>query len=299
MQTQLLEFHDESALAGLDLVDEFLANGSTRKGKFSSKTIYLYKPILRKFEKACSGNWANVRLLHLQKFILGKTESDALRNLARACLSSFFTWLEANDVVMKSPCRGLPLYRTETSDPTKDFCITHRDYKKMLSALPDTPTGRDYRFTLMFLRFTGIRLSETQSIASIGVDWKQGIVRVLGKGNKKRWVPFPLSMRDAISKRLKENGGRLFVKTPHQIWYAIKKTAEIAGIQEVRREGMLGKRYKVFPHALRHLFSDDAGQRGMSDFAVEKILGHSLGIRDVYTKNSLRRIIRDYRKVYK
>lgn len=283
-------------ISQLDLVKEFLKNGSTR-GNFSQNTVVKYQPILKEFETYCKGQWGIVRLLHVRSFIGAKTESDSLKNLHRACLSSFFAWLEANDIVSKNPCRGLAKYQEEAQGKD-DYQLTEEDYQKMLLALPKNKTGDDRRFLLEFLKYTGIRKEETQTIKNVGVDFDLGAVRVLGKGNKYRWIPFPLKMRGEIKDRLLKNNGQLFKKTGHQIWYSVNRAATMAGIQGLETDRR-AKKYKIHTHTLRHFFTRCSRVRGMREGVIGKILGHEpKNITGHYGTFTTEEIIEAYRGVY-
>jgi integrase/recombinase XerD len=137
---------------------------------------------------------------------------------------------------------------------------------------------------------TGARVSEMAHLPIDGIDWKDLVVKVTGKGNKQRIIPFSQAALDWLVRyrdirhewqrrfNLKETeiffinrSGRGF--TRQGIWKIVKKYAERAGIDK-----------RVWPHMIRHSFATHVLQGGADLRAVQELLGHrSIATTEIYT----------------
>ena len=184
----------------------------------------------------------------------------------RRILSSFFTWLEDEDYILKSPVRrihkiktikqGKETYSDEALERLRDNCKTIRDL-----ALID------------MLASTGMRVGELVKLNRIDVDFINRECVVLGKGSKERIVYFDartkLHLQNYLNSR-KDDNPALFVSLlePH-------KRLEIAGIEiMLRKLGRSLEINKVHPHKFRRTLATRAIDKGMPIEQVQKLLGH-------------------------
>lgn len=184
----------------------------------------------------------------------------------RRILSSFFTWLEDEDYILKSPVRRIhkiktmkqvkETYSDEAMERLRDNCKTIRDL-----ALID------------MLASTGMRVGELVKLNRVDVDFVNRECVVLGKGSKKRVVYFDartkLHLQNYLNSRTDDNVA-LFVSLlePHN-------RLEIAGIEIMLRK--LGRSLdinKVHPHKFRRTLATRAIDKGMPIEQVQKLLGH-------------------------
>ena len=185
----------------------------------------------------------------------------------RRILSSFFTWLEDEDYILKSPVRRIhkiktmkqvkETYSDETLEKLRDNCKTIRDL-----ALID------------MLASTGMRVGELVKLNRIDVDFSNRECVVLGKGSKERVVYFDartkLHLQNYLNSRKDENPA-LFVSLlePHN-------RLEIAGVEiMLRKLGRSLEINKVHPHKFRRTLATKAIDKGMPIEQVQKLLGHS------------------------
>jgi len=151
------------------------------------------------------------------------------------------------------------------------------------------PIGLRDRAMLELLYATGLRVSELVTLEYKQVNLLQGVVRVLGKGNKERLVPMGDEAVSWINKYLTDarsilmkSGGvsnslfitrRGFGMTRQAFWYLIKRYAIQAGISS-----------KLSPHTLRHAFATHLLNHGADLRVVQLLLGHSdLSTTQIYT----------------
>ncbi|RMH87754.1 site-specific tyrosine recombinase XerD [Lysobacter pythonis] len=171
-----------------------------------------------------------------------------------------------------------------------------------LLAAPDTttPAGLRERAMLELMYAAGLRVSELCDLPATGVNLRQGVLRVSGKGGKERLVPIGEEAQHWLRRYLDEARGALvigkagsaplFVNTSggpvsrQQCWRRIKTHAVVAGIPQE----------KISPHVLRHSFATHLLNHGADLRALQLLLGHSsLSTTQIYTlvaKEKLKRL---------
>ena len=184
----------------------------------------------------------------------------------RRILSSFFTWLEDEDYILKSPVRRIHKIKT-----TKQVKETYSD--ENLETLRDNcKTIRDLAI-IDILASTGMRVGELVKLNRIDVDFINRECVVLGKGSKERVVYFDartkLHLQNYLNSRTDDNEA-LFVSLlePHN-------RLEIAGVEiMLRKLGRSLEINKVHPHKFRRTLATRAIDKGMPIEQVQKLLGH-------------------------
>ena len=185
----------------------------------------------------------------------------------RRNISSFFSWLEEEDYILKSPMRRIHKIKTKTvvkeiiSDEAiekiRDHCSEIRDL-----AMID------------LLYSTGIRVGELVNLNISDVDLEQRECIVYGKGDKERRVYFDakakIHLQNYFASR-DDNNPALFVTldAPHE-------RLKISGVEiRLRSLGRLLGLEKIHPHKFRRTMATRAIDKGMPIEQVQKILGHS------------------------
>ncbi|GAA0399383.1 site-specific tyrosine recombinase XerD [Cocleimonas flava] len=168
--------------------------------------------------------------------------------------------------------------------------LTETEIELLLNApLIDDAIGLRDRAMLELIYATGLRVSELVSLRYNQLSLQQGVVRVIGKGNKERLVPMGDEAVIWLTKYLDESRAelmtgkgvcdQLFVTrrgsgmTRQAFWYLIKKYAQQSGIKQ-----------KLSPHTLRHAFATHLLNHGADLRVVQLLLGHSdLSTTQIYT----------------
>ena len=184
----------------------------------------------------------------------------------RRIFSSFFTWLEDEDYILKSPVRRI--HKIKTMKQVKE---TYSD--EALERLRDNcKTIRDLALIDM-LASTGMRVGELVKLNRVDVDFVNRECVVLGKGSKERVVYFDartkLHLQNYLNSRTDDNEA-LFVSLlePHN-------RLEIAGVEiMLRKLGRSLEINKVHPHKFRRTLATRAIDKGMPIEQVQKLLGH-------------------------
>lgn len=167
--------------------------------------------------------------------------------------------------------------------------LTETDIENLLDA-PDESEAMGMRDKTMLeiLYATGLRVSELVELKMGQVNQRQGVIRVLGKGNKERLVPLGEEALDCLDRYLNharsellkgKNCEALFpsnrgkAMTRQTFWHLIKRYAILAGINK-----------PLSPHVLRHAFATHLLNHGADLRVVQMLLGHSdISTTQIYT----------------
>lgn len=192
----------------------------------------------------------------------GKVTIDNIRRI----LSSFFSWLEDEDYIVKSPVRRI--HKVKTAKVVKD---TYTD--EQLELMRDNcGTARDLAMIDLFAS-SGMRVGELVTLNRDDINFAERECIVTGKGDKERPVYFDartkIHLKNYLDSRT-DNNPALFVslKSPYE-------RLTIGGV-EVRLR-VLGKRLnlpKVHPHKFRRTLATTAIDKGMPIEQVQQLLGH-------------------------
>ena len=185
----------------------------------------------------------------------------------RRNISSFFSWLEEEDYVLKSPMRRI--HKIKTKQPVKEVISD-----EAIELLRDNcECSRDLAI-IDLLYSTGIRVGELVNLNISDVDFEARECVVFGKGDKERKVYFDakakLHLLNYLTER-KDNNPALFVTldAPHN-------RLKISGVEiRIRSLGRKLNMEKIHPHKFRRTMATRAIDKGMPIEQVQKILGHS------------------------
>lgn len=185
----------------------------------------------------------------------------------RRNMSSFFSWLEEEDYILKSPMRRIHKIKTKQS-------VKETITDEMIEKLRDNCTCVRDLAMIDLLYSTGIRVGELVGLNISDIDFEERECIVFGKGDKERRVYFDakakLHLQEYIESRTDDNPA-LFVTldAPHA-------RLKISGVEIRVRE--LGRKLnidKIHPHKFRRTMATRAIDKGMPIEQVQKILGHS------------------------
>jgi integrase/recombinase XerC len=224
----------------------------------------------------------------------GLARTSIARRLA--ALRSFFRFLVRRGRATANPAREVATPKLPKTLPAY-LPIDESDALLRAAPPPTAGSARD-RAILELLYATGIRVAELAGLdvedVSLG-DWREGAVRVLGKGRKERIVPVGRKAVEALQAYLgsrgggplflNERGGRLTVRSVHRI---VRGRARMAGLHR-----------RVSPHTLRHTFATHLLDAGADLRLIQELLGHaSLSTTQRYTHVDLRRLMDAYDRAH-
>ena len=282
------------------MIDSFLKYLQFEK-RFSSHTVLAYQNDLRQFEafltvtfpefKTESADYGVIRAWIVQ---LVESEIDNLSiNRKIACLRSYYKFLMRQEYIEKDPMMKIKVLKTKKKLP---HFVKENDMVKLLDHAQFENSHEGWRDRLIIELFygTGIRLSELIDLKESKLNLRERTIKVLGKRNKERVIPFGESLVSMIetyrSVRNSEvdvkNHGNLFVTDsgercyPMMVYRIVKKYLSLFSSIE-----------KKSPHVLRHSYATHLLDKGAEINAVKDLLGHSsLAATQVYTHNSMEKL---------
>lgn len=250
--------HQEELDENKNMIDSFIS--SKQVEGCSERTIKYYKEIIEKFVNTFDKSIKQISTNEIRNYL-----SNYKDNIRRV-LSSFFSWLEDEDYIIKSPVRRI--HRIKTAVVVKEV-LTDENLERLRDECENI---RDLSLIELLIS-TGMRVGELVNLNINSLNFEDRSCIVLGKGNKEREVYFDaktkLHLKEYISKRNDSNDA-LFVsmREPHQ-------RLSISGIELIIRTlGINSNINKVHPHKFRRTLVTMAIDKGMPVEQVQKLLGH-------------------------
>ena len=260
--------HQEELDENKNMINSFIS--SKQVEGCSERTIKYYKEIIEKFVNNFDKSIKQISTNEIRSYLsnykdnssCGSTTIDNIRRV----LSSFFSWLEDEDYIIKSPVRRI--HKIKTAVFVKEV-LTDENLERLRDECENI---RDLSLIELLIS-TGMRVGELVNLNISSLNFEDRSCIVLGKGNKEREVYFDaktkLHLKEYISKRNDSNDA-LFVsmKEPHQ-------RLSISGIELIIRTlGINSNINKVHPHKFRRTLATMAIDKGMPVEQVQKLLGH-------------------------
>lgn len=236
----------------------------------SSKTLTYYRNTIEKMLYEIKTTICHIETHVIRNYLSeyqGKSKSSKVTiDNMRRIFSSFFSWLEDEDYIAKSPVRRIHKVKT-------DSLVKEVFSDEQLEILRDNCTEKRDLSIIDLLSSTGIRVGELVKLDRSDIDFQERQCIVFGKGNKERTVYFnartKLHLEQYLANR-KDDEPALFVslKSPYT-------RLSISGVEVRIKE--LGKQVqiaKVHPHKFRRTLATMAIDKGMPIEQVQKLLGH-------------------------
>lgn len=207
-------------------------------------------------------------------------------------LRTFYKFLLSKNLVENNPLTKISGLKTPSRLPQ---FVDVKDMDQLLEgiAFTDDYAGKRDQIMVELFYATGMRLSELCALKTSSIDAINGVVKVLGKGNKERLIPLHpqilKKIQDYISYKnaqLKENQELLFLtdkgaKIYHKLVYR-KIKSYLSLVTTLQKKS---------PHILRHSFATHMVNEGAELNAVKELLGHSsLAATQVYTHNTIQKL---------
>jgi len=237
----------------------------------SERTLQYYRVTIERMIKSTS---VPVRKITTEDMRYYLSEYQKLNNCGKVTvdnvrrnISSFFSWLEEENHILKSPMKRI--HKIKTNQQVKDI-ITDEEIEKLRDGCS---CNRDLAMVDL-LYSTGIRVGElvNLNIADIDFEAREGVV--FGKGGKERKVYFDAKAKlhlQAYIEERNDNNPALFVTldSPHD-------RLKISGVEiRIRELGRSINLMRIHPHKFRRTMATRAIDKGMPIEQVQRILGHS------------------------
>ena len=237
----------------------------------SPKTIAYYEATLRRMSASLAKGYTQVESDDLRRYLndyeISRGSSKVTIDNIRRIMSSFFSWLEDEDYIVKSPVRRIR--RVKTVQVTKEVLSDEE-----LEILRDTCESKRDLAIVDLLASTGMRIGELVRLDRKDVNLHERECLVMGKGNKQRPVYFDarakLHLTEYLTSRIDKNPA-LFVALDSSA-----RRVTVGGVElRLRDLGRSAGVNRVHPHKFRRTLATHAIDKGMPIEQVQKLLGHA------------------------
>ena len=282
------------------MIDSFLKHLQFEK-RLSPHTVLAYQIDLFQFRDFLLKNSPETKIeaadyTLIRSWIVTLIESGieaSSVNRKIACLRTFYKHLMRQEVITYDPMTKISILKTKKRLPG---FVKEDDMVNLLdnNIFEETFEGQRDQLILEIFYGTGIRLSELINLKEKAIDLRNRTLKVLGKRNKERVIPFSQGLVPLIESYLAtrnreveaKDHGHLFVRRSGQVCYP----AMIYKIVKKYLDKYPGIE-KRSPHILRHTYATHLLNKGADLNAVKDLLGHSsLAATQVYTHNSMEKL---------
>lgn len=285
------------------MVDQFLTYLEVEK-RYSEHTIKAYSGdlntfkdfLLTEYEVAALDDLTHNMIRTWLVFLMEKGLKPRSIHRKISAIKSLINYELRSGRMDVSPIEGLSLPKISKNLPvfieeSKLHLLMEGNFFKK-----DEKGFRD-KLILELFYSTGIRQSELINLKVLDIDFKLCQLKVLGKRDKERIIPFPSNLLETIKEYLSYFGGRrgyLFLNEngeklyPQKVYIIVKEYLTKVSSQ-----------VKTSPHVLRHSYATHLLNRGADLRAVQELLGHgSLTTTQVYTHNTIEKLKSIYKQAH-
>ncbi len=277
--------------------------------KYSSHTVNSYATDLNNFYGFCIDNEfitsedeiiSDYKIIRKWIVFLSSQKLSAKSiNRKLSTLRSFYNFLLRENLIDSNPILKITRLKTEKKLP--EFISD-----KKMELLLDSPVFSDdfegvrNHLIIEMLYGTGMRRAELINLSVKNIDLNKQNVKVTGKRNKQRIIPFPVNLSELINKYLMlrkeintENDFLFLTKTgkkiyPNLVYRTVNKFISFISTQK-----------KKSPHTLRHTYATSLLNNGADINAVKELLGHAnLSATQIYTHNTFEKLNRIYKQAH-
>lgn len=237
----------------------------------SERSIGYYNTTLKALFKSITKNYLVIETEDLRKYLSDYSQNSKASKITvdnvRRVISTFFSWLESENYIMKSPTRRI--HKIKVGKVVKE---TYSD--EMIELIRQNVSSHRDLTIIDFLISTGVRVGELVklNITDLNLEAKECVV--VGKGNKQRKVYFDARTKIEIQQYLSsrnDDSKALFVSLSKPF-----NRLQISGVETVLKK--IGKKLglgRVHPHKFRRTLATKAIDKGMPIEQVQKMLGHA------------------------
>jgi integrase/recombinase XerC len=249
-------------------------------------------------------DWTKVTSKHIRQWMVNMLDSGLTpRSVNRkvATLKSFFRFLMREEVLQDNPTDKVITPKAPKRLPV---FVQEKEMDQLLDNVEfDAGYAGERNHLIIDLFYaTGMRLSELSGLRLRDVDLSGDVIKVTGKRNKQRIIPFSRNMKDAIMHYLEIRNAQ-FPSSHDALLLLTDKGAPIYNklVYRVVKAHLalvttLGKKS---PHVLRHTFATTLLNRGAELNAIKELMGHSsLAATEVYTHNSFEKLNSIYNQAH-
>lgn len=289
------------------MVDSFLRYLEFEK-RLSKHTLIAYKTDLLQFKSFLKQNYetddasqANYGMIRSWVALLVEEKNEP-RSVNRkiATLRAFYKFLMRQGTLSKDPLLKIKALKTQKRLPS---FVREEEMNKMLDQVvfDDTLEGHRDRLIMELFYGSGMRLAELLQLGDKSINFKNRTLKVLGKRNKERVIPFSESLVHII-KDYQQVRDKMVVKSEHGLLFVTDdgKPAYRMMVQRIVKKYLsTTSSDKKSPHVLRHTYATHLLNKGAEINAVKDLLGHSsLAATQVYTHNTMEKLKKTFEQAH-
>lgn len=285
------------------MVNQFLAYLSYERNR-SLATVSSYRKDLEAFQKFVQAQdstllWADVDADLVRDWMaemMNEGQRATSINRRLSALRSFYRFALARNLVKSDPVQGV--VGPKKDKPLPQF-LKEKEMDELLQEDFWTDCYEDVRDRMIIMTFyeTGIRLAELMNLCDGDVDFMSGQLKVTGKRNKQRLIPFGAELLQALQHymgvrdvQVVRHSAALFLANDGQ-----QMTADAIRYRVKKYLSLVSTLKKRTPHVLRHTFATAMLNHKAGIESVKKLLGHeSLSTTEIYTHTTFEQLKREY-----
>lgn len=287
-------------------INAFIKYLSNEK-RYSKHTVRSYQSDLDQFVEFCTSinpEFNPIASDHhiIRKWIIFLMENGVSpRSINRkiTTLKSFYKFLSREGVIEVMPTDKVVVPKMKKQLPV---FVGQEPMNRLFDSFefPDNFEGLRNRTILLAFYCTGIRVSELVSLTTHNIDFYNGQIKVLGKRNKERLVPFALELKAAFQEYLAE---RDKLGCNHPVVFVTNTGDPIYDrlVYDIVHQnlGAVTTLEKRSPHILRHTFATQMLNNGADINAIKELLGHSnLSATQIYTHTTFEKLKKIYKQAH-
>lgn len=275
--------------------------------RYSSNTVSSYSFDICDFTKFIRGLgkiFKDIKVDDVKSWILDLTERQiGKRSIKRkmSSLKSFYAWMYLQKKVDSDPFEYV--HSPKATHDLPDF-FSEKEIDALLTANEKrTDKLKDRDQALLMLMFaSGLRASEVVNLTFNQVDFDNRIMKISGKGNKDRLVPFTNSAKESMLNYINGLRKDLLKEDTKYIFLNSKgNKMTVRGLEYIldEIEAKTGLYGKIHPHMLRHSFATKMLNRGADLRTIQELLGHSsIETTSIYTHVAYENMKETYEKTF-
>ena len=285
------------------MVNQFLAYLSYERNR-SLATVSSYRKDLEAFQKFVQAQdstllWADVDADLVRDWMaemMNEGQRATSINRRLSALRSFYRFALARNLVKSDPVQGV--VGPKKDKPLPQF-LKEKEMDELLQEDFWTDCYEDVRDRMIIMTFyeTGIRLAELMNLCDGDVDFMSGQLKITGKRNKQRLIPFGAELSQALQyymgvrdAQVVKHSAALFLANDGQ-----QMTADAIRYRVKKHLSLVSTLKKRTPHVLRHTFATAMLNHKAGIESVKKLLGHeSLSTTEIYTHTTFEQLKREY-----
>ena len=290
------------------MIDQFL-NYLRYERNSSPQTVQTYDESLREFESYISLRDSGLSLQAVDadlirdwmESLMDKGNTASTINKKLSALRSFYRFSLKRKLVEKDPAHGI--VGPKKSKPLPQF-LRESEMDHLLDRLEWDNKFKDVRARTILLLFyeAGLRRSELTGLNDVDIDFGSRQLKVTGKRNKQRIIPFGQELADALNQYLEARREQFGLRENSALFLS-DKGERMTGSQVYlivhRYLTLVTSLKKRSPHVLRHTFATAMLNNGAGLESIKKLLGHeSVDTTEIYAHTTFEQLKRIYKEAH-